>query len=646
MDAKPGAVPWPALAAALVAFAACALLGDEFTVMLPLAIALIVSPFVRFRLGERIWSVWPLRLGAYALITWTNVDPVRLVSESLLNLPIARPFGELCAAELVLQCWRRRASAGPPGAVVVLLSALVFQMGCNATQTNALALLTPAYFCFVVLTLRALRDRGLGGTRQVPRSVAVWIALAAALLLGAASSEALWTYRRTLDRWISRLDNLITALPSRGGFSDTPTLYGPPPGQGGSLERVLRIDAPPPESHLRGMAFHTYLHGQWGPNLTQRGLAEIDPALLRPDAPGPRRRITRWTTEDPVLFLPLAAAGIAPQGPVRWDDGEGATLCADALTSESYEVVFPATDSAQGPLCVPLDDAARARCLALPDDLDPRVRDLAHGIADAAPDAARKIAAVLAHLLTHHRYSLARVPHEGDPVTDFLLNGKDGHCEYFASAAVILLRCVGVPARYVGGYFAHEPAAGGGTIVRRRDAHAWAECWVDGRGWTTVEATPGDGRPDVTASELTFLQRMKENLTDALEAAKAWCAALDLQTLARLAAGGALLALAGIAWSRRPRKPVVASTANYDAAAPTLAVLASRFERALRRAGAACPATRTWTEHLAGGPEAARRFAAAYDEARFGRPGDVAAVGRAAALLEQFEQSLAERKDR
>ena len=73
---------------------------------------------------------------------------------------------------------------------------------------------------------------------------------------------------------------------------------------------------------------------------------------------------------------------------------------------------------------------------------------------------------------------------------DFLLTSRAGHCEYFASATVLLLRQAGIPARYTVGYAAHEwSAIERRWIVRARDAHAWAMAWIDGA-WVEVDTTP------------------------------------------------------------------------------------------------------------------------------------------------------------
>jgi transglutaminase-like putative cysteine protease len=73
----------------------------------------------------------------------------------------------------------------------------------------------------------------------------------------------------------------------------------------------------------------------------------------------------------------------------------------------------------------------------------------------------------------------------------FLLKTHAGHCEYFATATVLLLREIGIPARYAVGYSVHE-AAGDGYIVRQRDAHAWCLVWNDQKKiWEDFDTTPG-----------------------------------------------------------------------------------------------------------------------------------------------------------
>jgi hypothetical protein len=76
-------------------------------------------------------------------------------------------------------------------------------------------------------------------------------------------------------------------------------------------------------------------------------------------------------------------------------------------------------------------------------------------------------------------------------LTRFLLHSRSGHCEYFATATVLLLREMGIPARYAVGYAVHEPSRRG-YVVRERDAHAWCLVW-DKRTqtWEDFDTTPG-----------------------------------------------------------------------------------------------------------------------------------------------------------
>ncbi|CAK0771202.1 protein-glutamine gamma-glutamyltransferase [Gammaproteobacteria bacterium] len=86
--------------------------------------------------------------------------------------------------------------------------------------------------------------------------------------------------------------------------------------------------------------------------------------------------------------------------------------------------------------------------------------------------------------------TLTNAGHAGTPLARFLLDNRAGHCEYFASATVLLLRQVGIPARYVVGYSVHE-SEGRLRIVRARHAHAWAAAYVNGV-WQDVDNTPPD----------------------------------------------------------------------------------------------------------------------------------------------------------
>ena len=76
------------------------------------------------------------------------------------------------------------------------------------------------------------------------------------------------------------------------------------------------------------------------------------------------------------------------------------------------------------------------------------------------------------------------------PVGDFLLRSHAGYCEYFATASVLLLRRLNIPARYATGYYVHE-ISGHEYVVRGHDAHAWCLVWnPQTKQWDTYDTTP------------------------------------------------------------------------------------------------------------------------------------------------------------
>ena len=79
---------------------------------------------------------------------------------------------------------------------------------------------------------------------------------------------------------------------------------------------------------------------------------------------------------------------------------------------------------------------------------------------------------------------------EEDVTVAFLRDYREGICQHYASAAVLLLRALGIPARYTIGY-AGEVSAGEWTEIMAANAHAWVEAYVDGIGWVYVEVTGG-----------------------------------------------------------------------------------------------------------------------------------------------------------
>jgi transglutaminase-like putative cysteine protease len=150
---------------------------------------------------------------------------------------------------------------------------------------------------------------------------------------------------------------------------------------------------------------------------------------------------------------------------------------------------------------LPLDRLPRGafdNYLRVPETLGATVRKLAKEITTGKDSSAAKVEAVVAWLRRTHGYTttLKRDERIADPLEDFLFAQKAGHCEYFASAAAVLLRLAGVPTRYVNGFLGGEwNNMREGITVRENRAHAWIEAYMGKEGWMRVDATPAQRRP-------------------------------------------------------------------------------------------------------------------------------------------------------
>lgn len=88
------------------------------------------------------------------------------------------------------------------------------------------------------------------------------------------------------------------------------------------------------------------------------------------------------------------------------------------------------------------------------------------------------------------RYTLSPPILADNRIDDFLFNTRAGFCEHYASSFVFLMRAAGVPARVVVGYQGGQLGRDGQSWeVRQMDAHAWAEVWLQGKGWVRVDPT-------------------------------------------------------------------------------------------------------------------------------------------------------------
>ena len=92
-----------------------------------------------------------------------------------------------------------------------------------------------------------------------------------------------------------------------------------------------------------------------------------------------------------------------------------------------------------------------------------------------------------------------------DPVEDFLVNRRSGHCEYFAAALALMLRSEGIPSRVINGFKGGElNRFTDGFEVQQRHAHAWVEALLDDH-WKTFDPSPASGRNETVAANAPVL---------------------------------------------------------------------------------------------------------------------------------------------
>ena len=154
----------------------------------------------------------------------------------------------------------------------------------------------------------------------------------------------------------------------------------------------------------------------------------------------------------------------------------------DSPVPENRENLYPFTT-----LRVPVSESERSYLDSLLETI----------LGDTGPSPLEKAERIGAYLSAEHRYTLSPGGFgEGDPVVQWLREGRAGHCELFAGAFTLLARSAGIPTRMVVGF------SGGSWnsyedyfVVRNRNAHAWCEVF-DGSDWVRFDPTPGSGGSD------------------------------------------------------------------------------------------------------------------------------------------------------
>lgn len=321
------------------------------------------------------------------------------------------------------------------------------------------------------------------------------------------------------------------ALTNFIGFSENVTL-----GQIGTLKQsdeiVMRVrvdenSQQPRELRWRGVALDEFTGAGWRKSAQARQLDVISErgGFFKIDTTEALHRLTTQTfflepLESPVLFAAPRVVALQGDLPFVRVDEEGSV---QSRRHDFERIMYKALSDTNEPRMDLLRNDLRPlpvsyyRYLQLPEKLDPRVGQLAmtiilHANASNRYDAAK---AIEAHLQREYPYSFDMKASGPDPLADFLFNVKTGHCEYFASAMVVLLRTRGIASRVVNGFLPGEyNEAAGAYTVRQSDAHSWVEVYFpETRSWVTFDPTPSAGRTEPVRTGLTAqLQKYGEAL--------------------------------------------------------------------------------------------------------------------------------------
>ena len=391
-------------------------------------------------------------------------------------------------ASIFLWSLRRRANAEPDYAGMPVDLAYPF-VALTLLSASAANVRSGLFFVgFAAITVWAL-----WGVRARRYSTPVWLGMvAAALALGWAGQLGLAAGQRALERMATAwfVDYL--------GREADPYRATTALGQVGELKLssriLLRVETPtaPPPALLREASYNIYNAPTW---------YAVDAPFrhVTPESDGATWRLASRTAEaGPVTIAAYLRRGKgmlpAPNGTVELANLLVVELASNRMGAIRVEEGLGLVRYGARYAGAAADDPPTRMDVAVP-------RSEAHAVGRIAEDLrlsrlARHdaVVAVRAYFRDGFRYSrfVADSAVGTTALADFLERTRRGHCEYFATATVLLLRAAGIPARYAVGYAVHEwSALERRFVVRANDAHAWALVWLDGA-WRELDTTPPD----------------------------------------------------------------------------------------------------------------------------------------------------------
>ena len=385
----------------------------------------------------------------------------------------------------------------------IRLYALSFALLLASTAYRPGVVFLLAFVAFVALATLALmvghlrRQAERHGVRHIPLGRAlVGTTLGLTGVILAVAVVVFVTFPRVTRGWTGRGETLATSIV---GFSDQVSIGEHGSRIYGNPQIVLRVEFPGgrPDDffglHWRGRSYDHFDGVRW---TRSRGLPpSAGPTSWYRDhwpAPTLEQRIFAAPLDVKVLFTLHPVVRIEPSGGIQplfensgdfiyWGSG------APAYTAWSRTLPPPPEElrAVDGGYVPP------ARFFRQLPRLDPRIPALADSLTGGLPTRYDKVVAVQRHLRAF-AYTL-ELPATARETTleHFLFQRRAGHCEYFSTAMVVLLRAAGIEARNVNGFLGGEwNEFGSYLVVTQNQAHSWVEVWFPEYGWVTFDPTP------------------------------------------------------------------------------------------------------------------------------------------------------------
>ncbi len=291
---------------------------------------------------------------------------------------------------------------------------------------------------------------------------------------------------------------------------------------------AIRIKADHP-SYLRGSIKDFYDGQSWSKSAEEYSVLGMN-SLTVPD-PDFNRLMSGKTEKKPVIekmsifhygiatstiFSPPNTISVnAKDGKVMYDSFKTLMLMGKSTISEPYTIKyyrsstgiesFTAAEGAEYMIDYEIGsqniESTYKAFLQIPESVSPRTRKLVQQLVSGCRTPGERVKRIMNHLKNYYPYSLqvSMVPENTDFVDYFLFSERKGYCTYFASAATIMFRLAGIPARYVEGFnMDDEKDTAGFYIVRNYRAHAWPEILVASKAdlWSIADCVPQGAQPE------------------------------------------------------------------------------------------------------------------------------------------------------